>query len=154
MRPNAVLASALIRPATVLTWVCGGDDGGGGEGEGGGGEGEGGGGEGGGGEGGREGGGGDGGGEGGGGGGAEGTGGGGGEGEGGGGDGEGGGGEGGDGGGAGQGVTVPPTSVRVVAQVQTVAAPPTLTLATWAGIGIREEVCHRGGHIGGHNRDL
>ena len=44
MRPNAVLASALIRPATVLTWVCGGDDGGGGEGEGGGGEGEGGGG--------------------------------------------------------------------------------------------------------------
>ena len=49
MRPKAVLASALVRPATVLTTeVPGayGGDGGGGEGEGGGGEGEGGGGEG------------------------------------------------------------------------------------------------------------
>ena len=49
MRPKAVLASALVRPATVLTKVPGGDGGGeGGEGEreGGGGEGEGGGGEG------------------------------------------------------------------------------------------------------------
>ena len=54
MRPTAVLASALVRSATVLTKVPGGDGGGeggedvggGGEGEGGGGEGEGGGGEG------------------------------------------------------------------------------------------------------------
>jgi hypothetical protein len=55
MRPTAVLASALVRPATLLTTAPGGLGGGGGnggEGEGGGGEGEGGGGEGGGGEGG------------------------------------------------------------------------------------------------------
>mgnify|MGYP003880670847 FL=1 len=70
---------------------------------------------------------------------------GGGEGEGGGGEGEGGGGEGGGGGGAGQVVTVALTLVgsRVVAQVQMVPAPPTLTLAPWAGIGIREEVSQR-----------
>ena len=58
MRPTAVLASALVRPALVLTTAVpgrygGGEgEGGGGEGEGGGGEGEGGGGEGGGGKGG------------------------------------------------------------------------------------------------------
>ena len=47
MRPTAVLASALVRSATVLTKVPGGDGGGeGGENVGGGGEGEGGGGEG------------------------------------------------------------------------------------------------------------
>ena len=50
MWPTAVLASALARPVLVLTWVCGGGEGGGGGGlgggEGGGGEGEGGGGEG------------------------------------------------------------------------------------------------------------
>jgi hypothetical protein len=61
-------------------------------------------------------------------------------------------------------VTGPLTLVesRVVAQVQRVPAPPTLTsaptLAPWAGLGIREEVshrrCHRGGRIGGRNRDL
>ena len=95
MRPTAVLARALVRPAVVLTTEGaegGGEgEGGGGEGggEGGGGEGEGGGGEGGGGE--------SGGGEGEGGGGE----GGGGEGEGGGGEGDGGGGEGGEGGGGG-----------------------------------------------------
>jgi len=97
MRPTAVLASALVRPAVVLTTEGaegggdgegGGGEGGGGEGEGGGGEGEGGGGEG-------EGGGGEG--EGGEGEGGEG------EGEGGGGEGDGGGGEGGEGGGGGGG---------------------------------------------------
>jgi len=51
MWPTAGLASALVRLVLVLTWVCGGGEGGGGkggggEGEGGGGEGEGGGGDG------------------------------------------------------------------------------------------------------------
>ena len=76
MWPTAELARALVRPALVLTWVCGdggvggGDgDGGGGDGDGGGGDGDGGGGDGGGGDGG--GGGGNGGGGGGGGGGGE-----------------------------------------------------------------------------------
>ena len=46
MWPTPVLASALVRPALVFTWVCGDGDGGGGGGEGGGGDGEGGGGDG------------------------------------------------------------------------------------------------------------
>jgi hypothetical protein len=81
---------------------------------------------------------------------------GGGEGEGGGGEGEGGGGEGGGGGGAGQVVIVPRTPVgsRVVAHVQRVPAPPTLTLAPWAGMGIREEVSQRRCHIGGVTEEV
>ncbi len=46
MRPTAVLASALVRPVLVLTWVCGDGDGGGDSGDGGGGDGDGGGGDG------------------------------------------------------------------------------------------------------------